>query len=75
MKIRWILLLLPLFLLVVPVDSQAQTRKGHMTSKERVKMNKKSSRWAKRRIRASKGDLTNIKCSPRQTRRAARRSR
>lgn len=75
MKKIWILLLLPLFLVLLPSESQAQTRKGYMTSVERSKMNKKSSRWAKRRVRASKGDMTNIKCSPRQTRRAARRSR
>lgn len=74
MKRRLILLLLPFFLLY-SMPSEAQTRKGRMTSHERVKMNKKSSRWAKKRIKASKGDMTNIKCSPRQTRRAARKAR
>ena len=74
MKRPLIFLLFTLFI-ISTVPASAQTRQGHMTSSERVKMNKKSSRWAKRRIKASKGDMTNIKCSPRQTRKAARRAR
>jgi hypothetical protein len=39
------------------------------------KLNKQAGRWGKRRVKASKGDHTNLKCSVKQTRRYARKSR
>ncbi|MEZ4800617.1 MAG: hypothetical protein R2809_12765 [Flavobacteriales bacterium] len=72
-RILIIFALLSFFLSAVPAS--AQTRKGHMTQKERVQMNKKSQRWAKKRMKAAKGDLTNVKCTTRQSRRYARKAR
>lgn len=68
-----ILTLLSFFLSAVPAE--AQSRKGHMSQKERVQMNKKSQRWAKKRMKAAKGDLTNIKCTTRQSKKYARKTR
>lgn len=59
---------------VATMPANAQTRKGRMTQTERSHMNKKSQRWAKKRMRAAKGDLTNVKCTTRQSRRYARKS-
>ena len=53
----------------------AQSAKGGFDYNSHAKMNKKAKRWGERRNKASKGDMTNLKCSPRQSRRYARKQR
>lgn len=51
----------------------AQSQRG-FDYKAHASMNKKAAKWGKRRTKAAKGDITNIKCSVRTTRRATRKS-
>jgi hypothetical protein len=51
----------------------AQSQRG-FDYKAHAQMNKKAHKWGKRRTKAAKGDITNIKCSVRTTRRATRKS-
>jgi hypothetical protein len=74
MKRGILLLFLGVFLLSFAPETQAQTRKGQMTSKERQRTNRKASRWSKRRMKAAKYDMTNVKCNTRQSRRYARKN-
>lgn len=63
------------FLMLMPETSQAQTRGKGFDYKAHKSQNAKAQKWAKRRVKASKGDQTNVQCSPRTTRRHARRAK
>ncbi len=65
--------ILTLVLFLMPLVSNAQGR-GFDYDAHR-KMNKKAGKWGKNRVKASKGDYTNMQCSVGKTRRHARRSR
>ncbi len=39
------------------------------------KMNKKAGAWSKRRMKACRGDMANLKCNARQSRRYARQQK
>jgi hypothetical protein len=70
MKKSLILMLLALF---TSGATYAQSQRG-FDYKAHAQMNKKAGQWSKRRTKAAKGDMTNIKCSVRATRRATRKS-
>jgi hypothetical protein len=55
------------------LPTEAQTRAGQMSSKERARVTRKANRWSKRRMKAAKYDMTNVKCNVRQSRRYARK--
>lgn len=65
--------IIALLLLLLPLCMNAQSDRGFDYGGHR-KMNKKAARWGKHRVKASKGDYTNLQCSVRKTRRHARRS-
>jgi hypothetical protein len=56
-------------------NSYAQTAKRGFDYNSHAKMNKKAKRWGEKRNKATKGDMTNLKCSPRESRRYARKQR
>jgi len=53
----------------------AQTAKKGFDYNSHAKMNKKAKRWGEKRNKASRGDMTNVKCSPRESRRYARKQK
>ena len=55
------------------LPTEAQTRAGQMSSKERARVTRKANRWSKRRMKAANYDMTNVKCNVRQSRRYARK--
>ena len=73
---RKLILFLPLLLLMVfSNDSTAQKRTRGFDYAGHHRMNMKAKRWGKHRLKAAKNDQTNLRCSVRTSRRAARRSR
>jgi hypothetical protein len=70
--------LLPLLILFVFMlsyqPSSAQTSAKGFDYKSHQKMNKKAARWGKHRMKASKGDQLNLKCSVRKSRQASRKN-
>lgn len=65
--------LIALIIFLVPFIAGAQSAKG-FDYRAHQKMNKKAARWGENRVKASKGDKTNLQCSVRKTRRHARKS-
>jgi hypothetical protein len=71
MKRLLIFFLLAAIALVAPAQSAQRgfDYNGH------AKMNKQAKRWGERRVKASRNDQTNLKCSPRESRKYARKQR
>jgi hypothetical protein len=73
---RKLILFLPLLLLMVfSNDSTAQKRTKGFDYAGHHRMNMKAKRWGKHRLKAAKNDQTNLRCSVRTSRRAARHQR
>lgn len=56
-------------------ESNAQRQQKGFDYAGHQRMNKKAKRWGKHRVKAANYDQTNLRCSVRQSRRAARRAR
>jgi hypothetical protein len=65
--------IIAIIIFLIPFVAGAQSNKGFDYQAHR-KMNKKAARWGENRIKASKGDKTNLQCSVRKTRRHARKA-
>jgi hypothetical protein len=73
---RKLILFLPLLLLMVfSNDSVAQKRTKGFDYAGHHRMNMKAKRWGKHRFKAANYDQTNLRCSVRTSRRAARKQR
>jgi hypothetical protein len=72
---KFIIVLLSAILLLPSEASLAQSSPRGFDYQAHAAMNKKAGRWGKRRMKAAKGDVTNVRCSVRSSRRAARKSR
>lgn len=71
------MLMIVLLTFMLPTGTEAQTQKKGkgFDYKQHDHNNQKAKRWAKRRMKASDGDQVNLKCSARQSRRYARKSK
>ncbi|MFN0031552.1 MAG: hypothetical protein ACKVOR_05280 [Flavobacteriales bacterium] len=75
MKLIWIAACLMLLTNALPAEAQKFKEQKGFNYKAHQKKNEKSKKWAKRRVRAAKGDLVHVQCTPGQSRRHARRSK
>jgi hypothetical protein len=73
---RKLILFLPLLLMMVfSNDSIGQKRSKGYDYAAHHRTNMKAKRWGKHRLKAAKNDQTNVRCSVKTSRRAARQRR
>ena len=73
LKLVTIVLLLATFTVPAQAQRSSKSKTNGFDYAGHSQLNKKASRWSKRRIKASDGDQTNVQCSVRKSKKHARK--